>query len=118
MKKMKFDLTVPCSNCPCRSDIEPFIKGGRVCDIADAPSFFCHKTVGNGDPFDGEDSQILPTSQHCAGAMIIHEKNDAPNQMMRIAERIGEYDRTKLDMDAPVFNTFEDMAEACIEKNG
>jgi hypothetical protein len=41
-------------------------------------------------------------SPHCAGALIFLEKLDSPHQMMRICERIGYYDRTKLDMTAPV----------------
>lgn len=50
--------------------------------------------------------------QHCAGALILLEKLDRPSQMMRISERIGMYDRRKLDMDAPVFDTFRKMITA------
>lgn len=32
--------------------------------------------------------------------------------MMRIAERIRLYDARKLDMDAPVFDTFDEMIDA------
>lgn len=39
---------------------------------------------------------------HCAGALIFLEKRNRPNQMMRIAERTGSYDRRTLDMKAPV----------------
>jgi len=51
-------------------------------------------------------------SQHCAGALILMEKMKRPSQMMRIVERLGMYDATKLQMDAPVFSSFEEMAEA------
>jgi pSer/pThr/pTyr-binding forkhead associated (FHA) protein len=45
------------------------------------------------------------TEQHCAGATILLERLNRPNQMMRWMERLGGYDRTKLDMDAPVYRT-------------
>lgn len=53
-----------------------------------------------------------PNAQHCAGALILLEKMEQPNQMMRWMERIGAYDRTKLDMDAPVFGDTEEFIEA------
>jgi hypothetical protein len=39
---------------------------------------------------------------HCAGALIFLEKREEPHQMMRICERLGMYDRTKLNMNANV----------------
>lgn len=63
-------------------------------------AFHCHLTGET----DEETSELVPTaeSKHCAGALIFLEKRDRPNQMMRISERLGLYDRTKLNMDAPV----------------
>ena len=49
---------------------------------------------------------------HCAGALILLEKLNLPSQMMRIAERLGMYDRRKLDMLAPVFDSFVAMIKA------
>jgi len=34
--------------------------------------------------------------------LIYLEKRDMPNQMMRIAEQLGMYDRTQLNMEADV----------------
>jgi len=100
---MKFDLTKPCVNCPFRSDKPGFLHPERVKEITDAlfndQTFQCHKTINNGK------------SQHCAGAMIFLEANEAPNQMMRIMGRLGAYDYTKLDMDSPVFTDADDMIE-------
>jgi len=72
-------------------------------------SFTCHKT----NQYDDDSGEGIETenSQHCAGALILLEKLERPNQMMRWMERIGVYNRTKLDMDAPVFDSFEDMIE-------
>lgn len=99
---MKFDLKTPCKDCP-------FIKGsstnttlaeGRlesiVADIRVGMSFTCHKTLE------------LPSTkqQHCAGALVFLEKEENPNQMMRIAERIGFYDHKKLNMDADIVDEF------------
>lgn len=65
--------------------------------------FPCHKTAKLVDNEDGP-SEFIATksSTHCAGALIFLEKRDAPHQMMRIAERLGMYDRTQLDMAADV----------------
>jgi hypothetical protein len=111
---MNFKLRKPCKDCPFRTDIEPFLTSGRADEIFNAitefqGTFACHKTTLDDD--DGE-TYVGPDSEHCAGALILLEKLDQPNQMMRIAERIGMYDRRKLDMDAPVFDTGEDFIEA------
>lgn len=95
---MKFDLKTPCKDCP-------FVKGsstnitlaegrieGIIQDLRNDMSFICHKTLG----------KPQPEQQHCGGAMIFLEKENRPNQMMRIAERVGIYDHRNLNMDANV----------------
>ena len=72
-------------------------------------SFPCHKTI---DYDDEDDQRGTEGSSHCAGALILLEKLERPSQMMRIAERLGLYDRTRLDMGAPVFDSFDEMADA------
>ncbi|WP_121616827.1 hypothetical protein [Virgibacillus halodenitrificans] len=97
---MKFDLKTPCKDCP-------FIKGsstnitlaeGRieeiVDDIRDGMTFTCHKTL----------EKPKREQQHCGGALIFLEKESRPNQMMRIAERIGVYDHRKLNMEADLID--------------
>lgn len=63
-------------------------------------SFWCHKTIDYSEASEGSTNR---KTQHCAGALILLEKLNRPNQLMRIAERIRCYDRTQLDMAAPVF---------------
>ena len=94
---MNYLLTEPCDECP-------FLKGSgftweRLTEFASG-EFGCHKTCRH----DEESSTYVPhdKSLHCAGALILREKLDAPHQMMRICERLGLYDRTKLNMAAPV----------------
>lgn len=43
------------------------------------------------------------------------EKMQQPHQMMRIAERLGMYDHTKLNMSAPVYDDVDEMAEAQLD---
>jgi len=115
---MKHNLTTPCKDCPFRKDVIPYLTNDRVREITEAvtrgqQSFSCHKTttsVGKSNMDEG--------AEHCAGAMIMLEKMDQPNQMMRIMERIGMYDRTKLDMNAPVYESTEEMVEVYEEFNG
>jgi hypothetical protein len=104
---MKFELVRPCKDCPFRSDITFYLTPKRVREILDSittrqQTFSCHKTNSFED-----DGEIVETkdSQHCAGAMILLERINRPNQMMRIAERLRIYDRAKLEMESPVFRT-------------
>jgi len=105
---MKYECTSPCKTCPWRTDTPPFLTVERVEEIAYGDAqFSCHNTttvkgVGNDHP----------EAQHCAGALILWEKDERPHQMMRISERLGFYDYTKLNMDAPVYDGWEHAIEA------
>lgn len=106
-----YGLTKPCSHCPFRSDIRPFLTPERVREIARSlvrAEFPCHETTG------AKEGERAPESEwkHCAGALILLEKVGRPSQMMRIAERLGMYDARKLDMAAAVYESFEDMVSA------
>jgi hypothetical protein len=102
-----FALKRPCGNCPFRSDRAPFLDRDRAQDIADSleagASFHCHRTLD----YNAEDGtpEITESSKHCAGAMITMEREGKANQMMRIGERLGMYDRGLLDMHAPVHDS-------------
>lgn len=99
---MKFDLKTPCKDCP-------FIKGsstnisleagrieGIVQDIRNDMTFTCHKTL----------EKRSAEQQHCAGALVFLEREENPNQMMRMAERFGMYDYKKLNMAADVIDDY------------
>ncbi|MEC0225926.1 hypothetical protein [Paenibacillus alba] len=90
---MRFNLRRPCKDCP-------FIQGSRtnttlaegriesiVSDLMDGMTFACHKTI----EFKSSEQE------HCAGALQYLEREERPNQLMRIAERIGLYDHRKLE---------------------
>lgn len=109
-----FALNRPCGNCPFRTDRVPFLDRARAQDIADSlaadASFHCHKTL----EYESEDGagETTEASKHCAGALIILELEDQPNQMMRIGERLGFYDRSGLHMDSPVFPSLAEWVAA------
>jgi hypothetical protein len=108
-------LTTPCKDCPFRTDVRPYLRKDRIDEFEASlhrGTFTCHKTTVE-DP-DGEEGELIdgPKALHCAGALIVMEKTGRSSQMMRIAERLGFYDQTKLNMDAPVFEDFESMREA------
>lgn len=105
---MNFNLTKPCGDmCPFRADcLEGWLGEDRAEEIVEGlitqqRTFACHKTTITDD---GGETIETSKSEHCAGALIFLEHLEQPNQMMRIAERLGFYDRAKLDMDAPVFD--------------
>ena len=102
---MKFTMRTPCPHCPFRTDIPGYLRPERmeeiVGDLLWGYTFTCHETTVVDDD-DGFEMRDGPKAQHCAGALIFLEHQDRPNQLMRIAERLGRYDRARLDMDAPV----------------
>lgn len=108
-----FKLCKPCPKCPFRRDVGGYLTKARAREIATAimqqdATFSCHETVAFDD--DGE-STHSSNEQHCAGAAILLEKIGCANQMMRIMERLGAYDRNKLQMDAPVFDSVREFIE-------
>lgn len=110
---MDFDLKKPCPNCPFLNNIRGYLRKARIRQIEGSlvrGSFPCHKTVEWDS--EGENTVNDREQHHCAGALILLEKLNRPSQMMRVMERIGCYDRTKLDMGAPVFDTFDEMEAA------
>lgn len=106
-------LRTPCNNCPFRTDVPPFLRADRAREIArctERHELYCHKTTVPDD--EGGLQIVRGRSKVCAGMMICLEKAERPSQMMRISERMGFYDRRKLDMDAPVYDRPEDFIEA------
>ncbi len=95
---MNYKMTTPCVECPYL--IGSGFTYANLMRHA-VGEFACHMACR----VDEETSAYLPRSSktpHCAGALIFLEKQQRPHQMMRICERIGIYDRRKLNMDAPV----------------
>jgi hypothetical protein len=97
---MHFDLKKPCKDCPFLpgSCTNTTLKPGRIDSIIKAVheedlTFACHKTTDRPDQVDW---------QHCAGALIHLEKSGDSNQMVQLAERLGLYDPSKLDMSIKV----------------
>jgi hypothetical protein len=120
-----YKLTKPCATCPFRKDIRPFVRPDRVTEIEKTlvhSEFHCHNTIdySNHDVDDEGDGPFDhgPDATHCAGALILLEKLERPSQMMRIAERLGMYDSSKLDMTAPIYDSFKEMFEAAENEVG
>lgn len=96
---MHYKMTQPCDQCP-------FLMGSgftfESLNQHASGDFACHKACD----LDEEEGVYVEKQNgktpHCAGALIFLEKQNRPHQMMRIAERLGMYDHTKLDMKANV----------------
>ena len=101
---MKYTMYEPCDACP-------FLKGSgftyRSLTQHASGEFACHKAcdLDNHDNYVEKKNGKTP---HCAGALIFLEKLGKPHQMMRICERIGLYDHTKLNMNASVVESASD----------
>lgn len=96
---MKYSQTTPCKECPFLNSMKRGFTIKRLSEFA-SNEFPCHKSA----TLDDENSEYVANNKsvHCAGALIFNEKRNKPNQMMRIAERLGIYDYTKLDMKADI----------------
>lgn len=108
----RYSLPGPCANCPFRSDRPFYLNPDRVDEIADAleagQGFTCHKTVD----YTEDGPEVNDRGRECGGAMATLEREGRPNQGMRIAERLGFYDPTRIDPDAPVYDSIDEWREA------
>lgn len=109
---MRFDLRVPCIDCPFRREGGCRIGRGHAAAIVDmmleqgaGGCFPCHKTTeATGQPPGRE--------QHCAGALIFAELRNRRTQAMQIAQRIGWYFPELLSGAADLFGSVEELLEA------
>lgn len=103
---MKYDLRRPCPKCPFRTDVPGYLRCGRAAEIArslaEGAAFACHETTASMEDDEMETCVATADSQFCAGALLVLEHQEQPNQLMRIAERLGLYDAERLDRAAPV----------------
>lgn len=108
-KNEPFGLIKPCGNCPFLKDkkkainLRPERVPGIIEDLLSGHSggFACHKTL-NGEEVDDDSedgAHYVPGGgeMQCAGALIVLEKLNRPTGNMKIAERLGMYDRHKLE---------------------
>lgn len=97
---MNYDMHEPCSNCPFRREGGIKLRSERIEEISQTMlnsqggDFPCHKTTVSTD--NEGDRVATRKSKHCAGALIYAEKQGNATQLMRISERLGLYDHTKL----------------------
>lgn len=110
-----YRLVTPCSNCPFRTGDEAVrLSRDRAQGIADhlrsnQGDFHCHKTV---DTDESGEPEITDETAACAGALIVLEGEGISTQMMRVSERLGFYDHTRLRPNAPVFPTLDAWVDA------
>lgn len=116
---MKYTQTSPCGNCPFLKEGGIRLHPERAREIADnmlsteGATFACHKTAIDSDDENGRTEG--PDSLHCAGALIFAEKNGNATQMMRICERLGMYDASKLKNQHLVFDDLDQMLDAQLD---
>lgn len=104
-----FGLKRPCVDCPFRKDREFYLHPERAEGLAENfrsdGTFWCHKTVNYAD----EESDTSESTQ-CAGALATVLKDGVPNAPYQVAERLGMFDRDKLEMDS-TFDTLDEWVD-------
>ena len=99
---MQYTMTTPCDECPFLKKLSHGFTMTRLRQFTFG-EFPCHKTAEEREHEDGGSDFIASDrSLHCAGALIFMEKRGITHQMLRITERLGLYDRTKLNIKAKV----------------
>lgn len=99
----RYRMKAPCESCPFRVSVKPYLTPGRALEIAESilqgADFPCHKTTRETDPDEdgGGDLEDWPGAKVCAGSMGTQENEGRPNQMLRIAGRIGLYEPGRID---------------------
>lgn len=120
----RYSLRTPCRKCPFRTDVEPYLRTGRAEEIAHAlhqgGEFPCHETTVPAETADGGSTLVEgPRSRFCAGAMATMEREGNPNQMLRIAERLGLYDQEKARKARQlVYRSLSDWVMAHVRRDG
>lgn len=113
IRRAGYALTTPCKHCPFRTDMHVFLTHDRAKGIAevlrDSGSFHCHKTVTHDEEGGVEHSG---QEQQCAGALILMENDGTPGQVVRVAERLGLYSTSRMDLDAPVYASISEWVRA------
>lgn len=108
-----FALKRPCNNCPFRKGVgETFqLAPKRLTEIFTASAFQCHKTI---DYENFEDSGLRHGSrpQQCAGLMAVLTRDERPNQIMQVAQRLGVLDPRELDPDNEAYEGCAEVRRA------
>ena len=113
---MKYTLMTPCAACPYRADIPPFLSGaGRVRELQrhQDGEFPCHKTTEL-----DEDEKLLngEDTVACAGRMIMSMRAyNGFGTLDALAASAGWFKPEDLNLDAPVFDGWDAMADAMEE---
>lgn len=106
---MKFNRTAPCAHCPFRRDVPGYLRPQRAAELAeqmerdDTAWFACHETTGKGRGVRHKQAAM------CAGLMILQEKIGSPNVAMRVAYAVGLLVLERLNLKAPVFDSFQEF---------
>jgi hypothetical protein len=119
----RYSLTAACAKCPFRTDVPKYLRPERAREIARSiqggSDFPCHVTTVQSEDEDGmgrlEDK--VGVSRVCAGAIATMEREGNPNQMLRIAERIGLYNPEKIiAADLPVYDSLNNWVRSYFQE--
>lgn len=113
-----FKLKRPCATCPFRigqgSKFE--LSRARLTEIFSGQAFQCHMTIDysgeKGVAFDtnkedGTEASSGDHPQQCAGLMAVLIRSKVPNQIMRVAHRLGYLKPEEIDPDGEAYQSIK-----------
>jgi hypothetical protein len=117
---MRYELKIPCKNCPFRTDATAirFTCRDRAEQIEENTyrnGFPCHLTAHDTSDEDEENGgyEATENSQHCVGYLIMamkdgYDSTPGTNNSTSLFDRL----RNRVNFDAPVFDSIEDFLAA------
>lgn len=105
-----FRRTRPCANCPFRKGLGSgyMLPPERLAEIRTASAFQCHKTVDYSGDKPGQGDRLT----QCAGLMTVLHRDDRPNQIMQVGERLGALNPADLDKHGEAYDTWAQVLAA------
>lgn len=105
-----FDLKRPCKTCPFRKGNGEHLRinGRTLREIVYSPSYQC----GRPDAGDAEFLVGVDRPQQCAGLMAVLHREGLPNQIMQVAERLGQLDAQALDPANEAYSSVKELLSA------
>lgn len=108
----RYSLKEPCSTCPFRTDVPPFLHPERAQELKEhlrgGDEFWCHKTVDYSD----EEGLRVNRTRACAGARATLANEGRTTTLLQITERLSAEPVADLNPDLPVYDSLDEWVEA------
>jgi hypothetical protein len=109
-KGKRLHVSSPCSNCPFRKDVVPYLTPERAVEIVTTQGTFpCHKTT----TFDDNGNRVFTSKDKwCAGFLLLQTNSGIKNDAMQVSERLNMHDMKNIRGADLVYASHEEFIAA------